>query len=64
MSTAQNITKHLSPGEVYRRADLMRWSKAVDRHIKQLTEKGVLVKLSAGLYYCPKRTAFGSAPAA
>lgn len=64
MSTAQNITKHLRPGEVYRRADLMRWSKAVDRHIKQLTEKGTLVKLSGGLYYCPRQTAFGSAPAA
>lgn len=34
----------------------------MDRHLKQLLEDGVLTKLSGGLYYCPKKTAFGEAP--
>jgi len=56
------LKKHLHPGEVYRRADLAQWSNAVDRHLHQLQEEGKLTKLSAGLYYCPKQTAFGKAP--
>lgn len=63
MNTLQKVKKHLRAGEVYRRADLMRWSKAVDRHLKQLVGKGILTKLSGGVYYCPKHTAFGNAPA-
>jgi len=63
MNTLKKVKKHLRPGEVYRRVDLMNWSKAVDRHIKQLVEKGVLIKLSGGVYYYPKQTVFGTAPA-
>jgi hypothetical protein len=63
MRTLRELKKHLRPGQVYRRADLSRWSRAVDRHLKRLQEDGTLTKLSGGLYYCPKRTAFGAAPA-
>src|SRR3990167_3268952 len=63
MGTLAEVKKHLHPGTVYRRADLEKWSKAVDRHLKQLQEDGVLIKLSGGLYYYPKKTAFGKAPA-
>lgn len=63
MSQLQELKKHLRPGKVYRRADLMQWSNAVDRHLRELQEDGALTKLSAGLYYCPKQTAFGKAPA-
>ena len=35
----------------------------MDRHLKELQKDGTLTKLSAGLYYCPKPTAFGNAPA-
>jgi len=62
MSKLDEVKKHLRPGQVYRRAELARWSNAVDRHLKQLLEDGVLTKLSGGLYYCPKKTAFGEAP--
>ncbi|MCH7712488.1 MAG: hypothetical protein IIC99_02585 [Chloroflexi bacterium] len=62
MSKLDEVKKHLRPGQVYRRAELARWSNAVDRHLKQLLENGVLTKLSGGLYYCPKKTAFGEAP--
>jgi hypothetical protein len=57
------LKQHLKPGRVYRRADLDQWSTSVDRHLQQLTKSGDLEKLSGGLYYVPKETAFGKAPA-
>lgn len=63
MTKLDELKRHLKPGRVYRRADLGRWSKSVDRHLKQLVEQGALKKLSGGLYACPKETAFGPAPA-
>lgn len=63
MNAVEQFKDHFQPGAVYRRADLEQWSNAVDRHLRQLQESGVLVKLSGGLYYCPKMTAFGPAPA-
>jgi hypothetical protein len=63
MSALENLKGQLKQGKVYRRADLERWSSAVDRHLKQLVADGALVKLSGGLYLSPKTTSFGSAPA-
>ena len=63
MRSLVQVEKHLHPGAVYRRADLTKWSKAVDRHLQDLQKKGTLVKLSGGLYYYPKKTAFGEVPA-
>jgi hypothetical protein len=63
MTKLQLLKKRLRPGQVYRREDLARWSNAVDRHLKQLVSDGTLTKLAGGLYYCPKETAFGEAPA-
>jgi len=63
MAKLDEVKKHLRPGQVYRRAEIAKWSNAVDRHLKQLYEDGTLTKLSGGLYYCPKKTAFGEAPA-
>ncbi len=63
MSALSKLKKHLRPGQVYRRADLLPWSNAVDRHLKQLVEEGTLTKLSGGLYAYPKQTSFGAAPA-
>lgn len=63
MSALNDLKKHLRPGQVYRRADLVAWSNAVDRHLKQLLDEGVLTKLAGGLYHYPKRTSFGAAPA-
>lgn len=62
MTRLDELKRHLSPGRVYRRADLARWSKAVDRHLKQLVGDGTLTKLAGGLYLCPRQTAFGKAP--
>lgn len=63
MAKVAELKKHLRPGQVYRRRDLSRWSNAVDRHLKQLQSDGTLQKLSGGLYYYPRQTAFGAAPA-
>jgi hypothetical protein len=62
MTKAQELKRHLHPGRAYRRQDLARWSKAVDRHLKQLVEDGTLTKLRGGLYLYPKETVFGKAP--
>ncbi|MHA6298769.1 DUF6088 family protein [Devosia sp. CAU 1758] len=63
MSALNELKKHLRPGQVYRRADLLPWSKAVDRHLKQLVDEGVLHKLAGGVYAYPKRSRFGAVPA-
>ena len=62
MKKVNELKGKLEPGSVYQRKGLARWSNAIDRHLKQLLDDGTLVKLSQGLYYCPKKTAFGNAP--
>src|SRR5580704_16385104 len=63
MTKAQELKKHLRPGQVYRRQDLAQWSNAVDRHLRRLQDDGTLKKLAPGLYLYPRETAFGKAPA-
>ncbi len=63
MSKLEVLKGHLERGKVYRRADLAYWSTSVDRHLKELLNKGTLKKLSPGVYYYPKVTDFGEAPA-
>jgi hypothetical protein len=63
MKRLEHLKKHLKPGTVYRRADLTKWSKSVDRHARELVEEGVLKKLQNGLYYCPKHSLFGTVSA-
>jgi len=58
-----DVKSHLRAGQVYRRADFEKWSDAPDRHLHQRVDAGVLQKLAGGLYYAPKPTAFGDAPA-
>lgn len=62
MTRLQEFKKHLKEGKVYRRAELTSWSKAIDRDLATLLKEGFLQKLSVGLYYVPKKTAFGAAP--
>lgn len=64
MSALNALKRRLRPGHVYRRKDLARWSSAVDRHLRQLTDEGALEKVAAGLYMAPRKTRFGAAPAA
>lgn len=62
MAQLDKLKKHLKKGRVYRRDELMKWSKSVDRHLEELTTEGTLQKLSQGLYYSPKESAFGKTP--
>jgi len=52
----------LRSGRVYRREDLVPFSKAVDRHLRELVDRGDLTKLAQGLYYAPRSSAFGALP--
>ena len=56
------LLQNIHPGEVYRRSDLEYYSTAIDRHLAQLTEDGILVKVNHGLYYAPKKSKFGVVP--
>jgi len=62
MNRLEELKKHLKRGQVYRRDDLTKWSKSVDRHLDALVEEDTLQKLSQGLYYYPKLSAFGKTP--
>ena len=62
MNRLEELKKHLKRGQVYRRDDLAKWSKSVDRHLDALVEEDTLQKLSQGLYYYPKLSAFGQTP--
>lgn len=62
MNRLEQLKRKLKPGKVYRRSDLERWSKSVDRHVRELVEEGVLKKLQNGLYYYPKESTFGKVP--
>lgn len=62
MSKLDELKSHLKEGKVYRRADLARWSNAIDRQLGLLVKDGTLEKLSQGMYYVPKKTVFGAVP--
>ena len=56
------VAKMLHAGKVYRREDLAQVSNAVDRHLRELVSGGALKRLAQGLYYAPKKSAFGLLP--
>ncbi len=63
MGTLEKVRSRLRPGQVYRRSDLVKWSRSVDLHLAQLVAEGTLVKLYHGVYQYPKKTRFGKLPA-
>lgn len=60
MTSHSELSRHLRPGQVYRRKDLARWSTSVDRHLKQLLADGRLEKVAIGLYAVRRKTRFGN----
>ena len=62
MHKVKNLKSHLRPGCLYRRADLEKLSKSVDRELAGLVEAQVLVKVRRGVYECPKHSRFGLLP--
>ncbi len=63
MNALENVKSKLKPGQVYRRADLEKMSRSVDRDVAGLVSEGALVKVGSGLYQCPQRSRFGVLPA-
>jgi hypothetical protein len=62
MSTLEQLKSHLQEGQVYRRNDLTKWSRSVDRHLQALLKESILQKLSQGVYHYPKISTFGKVP--
>lgn len=60
--TAKQLAVSLRPGRVYRRETLAGRSKAVDRHLRELVNRGRLKKLAQGLYYAPRHSHLGALP--
>lgn len=58
----EKVASHLKAGQVYRRENLLPYSKAVDRDLAKLADKGLLEKVAAGLFYAPKKSRFGTLP--
>lgn len=56
------LVEALRSGRVYRREDLVPFSKAIDRHLKELVADGRLTKLAQGLYTAPRTSLFGVLP--
>ena len=52
----------LKSGVVYRRRDLLRYSKSIDRDLKVLVQEKKLCKASTGIYYKPIKSRFGVLP--
>ncbi|WP_379090729.1 DUF6088 family protein [Pedobacter sp. UC225_65] len=63
LSQLRELKKHLKKGNVYRRADLEKWTGSVDRLLAALVKEGTLQKLSTGVYHYPKESVFGKIPA-
>jgi hypothetical protein len=62
MAETEQLSKKLMPGKVYRRAELERYSSSVDHDLRNLVREGALCKAARGVYYVPRKTAFGQAP--
>jgi hypothetical protein len=62
-ANADNLFKLMKPGQVYRRAELAQFSKAVDRDLRTLVKRDLVRQPFTGLYYRPKKSAWGDLPA-
>lgn len=62
MDSLQTLKRHLRAGKVYRRADLLPYTNAPDRHLAALVNEGSLTKVSQGVYYVPRKSDFGIPP--
>lgn len=62
MAKLNEIKKHLKKGEVFRKEDFARWTKVVDRNLRELLAEGTLEKIARGIYHYPRETVFGKIP--
>jgi len=62
MNRLETLRKHLKEGKVYRRADLLPYTNAPDRHLAVLVSEGKLSKMAQGVYYVSRASVFGITP--
>ena len=59
MNAMNRIGNRMTPGEVYRRAELAQYSDSLDRDLRQLVDADEVRKLWRGVYYRPEVFFFG-----
>jgi hypothetical protein len=64
MPKLEELKSHLKKGVIYKRDELQKWSKSIDRHLSELIGEGTLKRVGPGLYHFPKKNAFGFEPPA
>ncbi len=52
MTALGKFHEKLECGTVYKRSEMLSWSKSIDRHLRILLEEGFLKKCGPGLYLC------------
>ncbi len=62
MKNAEKMKTAMTVGRVYRRQELEHFASTLDRDLKTLVKSGAVERLAGGLYYRPKRNAFGAVP--
>ena len=62
-SSPQKLLFQLNRNHVYRREDLLVYSKSLDRNLKYLVNNDYLKKVGPGLYLYPKVSTWGPLPA-
>ncbi len=60
---SQKLFEQMKQGKVYRREELLLFSSALDRDLKDLVKGGLVRKPAAGLYYRPTKSKWGDVPA-
>lgn len=61
-TSEQKLLLKMKIGRVYRRKDLERYSKSIDRDLAKLCHSGALSKLSQGIYVRKEESQFGPLP--
>lgn len=62
-TACQKLKESMKLGRVYRRQELELYSNSVSRDLEKLVKNNEVVRAGSGLYYRPKQTNFGLAPA-
>ena len=62
-TAAKKLKEAMKPGRVYRRQELAPYCSSVTREVNTLVVQGEIVRAAHGLYYRPKMTSVGPAPA-
>lgn len=60
---SQRLYQQMKEGKVYRREELLSFSSALDRDLKELVSAGLVSKPASGLYYRPCKSRWGDVPA-